>query len=1286
MNQPNEALDDALSKATADAVARSQEEVSKLSRRVASVLAQLGKTADFALSQRLPDAEGDVAQTLADILNDKRRLILDLVNRQKNALSTFNIVLFGRTGAGKSSLITAFTRGNGSIVSQGESDWTTDVQPLAWNACLIYDTPGINGWGRNNSRKDLEARARKAVEVADFVLVCFDSQSQQADEFAKFAAWVSEYRKPVIAVLNPRNAMWRMPGRVSAPMARGNLSRAVSEHATNIRDELSRLGVNDVPVVAVSSKRAVFARASMPFEGPDLESLTKQRNLYSCDSLEQWSNYPRLEDLLVSVITDAAVDIRLGSLNDQLRGVFSSLRRAIDEIRHESILGAESLERNILEPMLALVGYPALDDSDRRKTLAVDDVDLLTELEQIRGGRFQAPQEGEYAQQISLMLGTTLGNLCHASLSKADRIVRVAFERRKKLSSEDVRAECFDEKEIIEQAQSVLVRGLRFLQAKARLTLSDAKLEMDIRLQGCTIDGDAGSGWKYSAWAIKGGGVLAGVIGALGSFAAINAWNPFGWAAGAAAAIGLAGAVAASFFGWGGQKARDQAEREHLEGRRRATAELHQLIYKAYSGVREEVLAQSEFVLLSATRDLLFPAVRNALSLRLVAQKCATVIETINEQSESLDVSRNAQLLVWEIAQNREREMFSQRPNAGALYWLGEDWIEDPHGLTLTQGGSIAGRARTYELNVFEKLFLGMRGFLSRFTRDLTLPDSLAWLNDVQQACARYPGDEDVLKTLVDYSRSGRPRIHVIGDYNTGKSSFIKRLLLDAGLPVPDTLKVAGKPLTDVSHTYDIDGVDLIDSPGFQSSHHVHTQEAWAALADASIVIFLLQPNLIVGDDSPLRTVISGDYGKGIVDKRDSTYFIVNRSDELGVDPELSPDVYLKLVERKGVELRQALASRSVNVDERQIFFMSSDPYGLVGDRSDADASAFDPYRNWDGFTPFMMELRALRQGLSVSGIAHSILHGGIHRLWQQILVLRSELEQMRRQTTELEQLKLLILECIDQGDRLGENYRFRLRSLVHNKANALKQSMLSERDPVKLKAKAEHLHNWWNDPELEADIIDWQTMFSKDLERWQHLSNERISRRIESVTFRHAFKREQPRGEKVNDAKGKGWAFEIFDKVGRSFGGATRDVVYSIGKSLGFKFRPWGAVKLAKTFAKAGAVIAVIGVVVDFAFIFVDEKRVAEREAARKALADSLDKSSDQLIEILTEGTDDAPGFIRGKDELVGRFRECDEALGRDILILSQQYETTSERVDVYRSLCSRGLILLGKNGDELE
>lgn len=1286
MNDPHNQANDRLSEAAADAVAQSQEAVARLSRRVASVLAQMSKTAEFAISQRIPGPEGEVAQRLSDILTEKRIQILDLVERQRNALSTFNIVLFGRTGAGKSSLITAFTRGDGSAISQGESDWTTDVEPLSWNACLIYDTPGINGWGRGNSRLDLEGRARKAVEIADFVLVCFDSQSQQADEFAKFAAWVNQYRKPVIAVINPRNAMWRMPSRVPAAMARVNLSRAVSEHVTNIRNELSRLGVNNVPVVAASTKRAVFARASMPFKGPDLESLGKLREAYGCAKLEEWSNYLRLEDLMVSTISQEAVAIRLGSLNDQLRGVFTGLEHTIEGVRIESLQGADLLESSLLEPMLKLVGYPAPDDYERRHLLVLDDVDLLDALERIRGGKFQAPSEGQYAEQVSLMLGTAIGSLCQSSLRKADTIIRDAFDRRQILSEDRVRAGCFDESLIAKEMQAVLDKSLRFLQANACLSLNDAKLELAILMRGCSIDGDAGSGWKYSAWAIKGGGVLAGALGALGSFAAINAWNPFGWAAGAAAGVALIGGIAATFLGWGGSSARTKAEREHLESRRKATAKLHELIYAAYGGVKQEVLIQSKKVLLTATHDLLLPALRNALSLRRITERCTTVQAAIAQQSQSLAPPRNAQCLVWDIAQRRERQIFGPRANASALYWLGEDWINDPHNLEHEQSIAKADRAKPYNSGLFEKLFCGMRGFLDRYNRDLTLKAAQDWLSEAQQICAQHPHDGKVLESLTNFAHLGKPRIHVIGDYNTGKSSFIKRLLLDAGLAVPETLVVAGKPLTDTTHTYDIDGVVLVDSPGFQSGYHSHTEEAWAALAEASVVIFLLQPNLILGDDSPLRTAIAGDFSKGIVDKRDSTYFIVNRSDELGADPELSPEVFIKLVERKRVELCQALTSRSINIDDGQIFFMSSDPYGLVGDRSDADASAFDPYREWDGFTPLMEELRAVRQGWSASGIARSILHGGIHRLWQRVRERRSDMDLQRRQVIELGQLRVLIGQCVEKGGQLGDSYLLKLRSLVRNRAEILKQAVLAESDPTKIKIRVEQLQNWWKDPQLVVDVEQWQKAFSEELENWQRTSAERISRRVASVSFRQAFAGEQQKSGKFDDAKGKGWAFEIFDKVGRSMGGATRDIVYGIGKSFGFKFKPWGAVKLAKNFAKAGAVIAVVGVVVDFAFIFVDEHRSKERERARKELADSLDESSEQLISILTEGTEENPGLMHGKDELVASFLAFDKDLESDIEEVNQLIHATSEQVDSYRKLCRTGLILLGKNGDELE
>jgi len=1282
----NDQVNDKLQQATAAAVNQSQAELARLNQRLASVLAQMSKTADFAIKQQVEGAEGEIAQRLADLLASKRQQLLDLIKRQKAALGTFNIVLFGRTGAGKSSLITAFTRTDGSAVSQGESDWTTEVEPLAWHACRIYDTPGINGWGRRNCRDDLEARARQAVEVADFVLVCFDSQSQQADEFAKFAAWVNQYRKPVIAVLNPRNAVWRQPCRVGTGTGRANLSRAVSEHATNIRDELARLGLSSVPVVAISSKRAVFARASLPYKGPDLETLVKHREEYGCEKLEVWSNYGRLEDLLILAIAEGAVELRLGALNDQLRGVFTGLLRSITQVRDEALAAAEAIERTLLEPMLRLVGYPSTEAPERRERLVVDGVDLLELLEQHRGGQFQAPSEGQYAEQVVLRLDTAIRSLRETSLRQADDCIHEAFERGETHKETDVRDRCFNEAHITQEIQAVYDDALAFLQASARLALNDAKLDLALRIQSCAIDGSAGDGWKYSAWAIKGGGVLAGAVGALGGLAAANFWNPLGWGAGAAAVAILAGGVAATLLGWGGGAARKEAERVRLESRRRTAAALHEQIYDAYARIKNDVLTHAAKVLLQATESLLLPPVRNALSLRRVAKSCARVQAILTEQLQSLESTRDAQSLVWEVARQRERHEFPQQANAAALYWLGEDWIDDSEGLTSAQGSVNAGRTRAYDLGFFDALFFGMRGFLGRFVQDVTFEAAKTWLAESMQLAAQDPPGKRALKPLVDLASEGKPRIHLVGDYNTGKSSFIKRLLLDAGLPVPSNLKVAAKPMTDTVHAYDWNGVLLVDSPGFQSSHETHTHQAWDALANASAVIFLLQPNLILGDDLPLRTVIHGDSARGIVDKQDSTYFIVNRSDELGVDPELSPELYAQLVERKRVELRQALASRAIHSSDDRIFFMASDPYGLVGDRVDADAMAFDPYRAWDGFRPFMEALRAVRQDLLASGPARSILQGGVYRLWQHALSIQRDIDQQRRQIEELEQLRHIVEQCVAEGDQIGSRYLLTLQTLAHEQAQDLKQALLAEQDPARLKIRAEQLQSWWEDPELKVRLDHWQQEFSEALEGWQRKSNERIARRVGSVAFRQAFPGAQQGPGGFNDAKGKGWVFEVFDKVGRSMSGATRDVVYGIGKSLGFKFRPWGAVNLAKTLTKVGAVMGVVGVAADVAFIFIEEKRQGDREKARQNLAKFLDRSEQELIVSVSQGSDDNPGLFQGKNDLVASLTAFDGELANEQTALKQKAAAAEEQVEAYRAQCDKALALLGKKGDELE
>ena len=204
----------ALEAAVAAALRSSSEEMERLtlivaeaeSRQATAVLGLDGTTSR-------ESASGDAfADLLAGIVGELKGRLHDI----RRVSSTFNIAFFGRTGAGKSTLLSALGRLSGELVSDGRSDFTTEVQPLDWHGCRLYDTPGINGWGRTRSQPDLEESAREAVEIADVVLLCFDSQSQQASEFRKVAEWVRADRKPAIAVLNMRNTMWRHPAVGSA--------------------------------------------------------------------------------------------------------------------------------------------------------------------------------------------------------------------------------------------------------------------------------------------------------------------------------------------------------------------------------------------------------------------------------------------------------------------------------------------------------------------------------------------------------------------------------------------------------------------------------------------------------------------------------------------------------------------------------------------------------------------------------------------------------------------------------------------------------------------------------------------------------------------------------------------------------------------------------------------------------------------------------------------------------------------------------------------------------------
>src|SRR5690606_34074670 len=101
--------------------------------------------------------------------------------------------------------------------------------------------------------------------------------------------------------------------------ARKNLSRAVRQHASNIRDELSAIGLAGTPVVAISAQRALDARAAHPYAGPDARNHADRRQQLGVDYLDRWSNLPALEDLLTATVSTGGSQLRLRILREGLR-------------------------------------------------------------------------------------------------------------------------------------------------------------------------------------------------------------------------------------------------------------------------------------------------------------------------------------------------------------------------------------------------------------------------------------------------------------------------------------------------------------------------------------------------------------------------------------------------------------------------------------------------------------------------------------------------------------------------------------------------------------------------------------------------------------------------------------------------------------------------------------------------------------------------------------------------------------------------------------------------------
>lgn len=1153
-------------------------------------------------------------------------VVADLTNGladSRRAASTFNIAFFGRTGAGKSTLLSALGGLSGELVSDGRSDFTTDVQPLDWQGCRLYDTPGINGWGRTRSRAELEETARKTVEVADVVLLCFDSQSQQASEFRKVANWVRDYRKPVLAVLNVRNAMWRNPARVASLAQRNGLSRTARQHADNIASELEAIGLTGVPIVAIQSKRALFARAATPFVGPAASELEADRSAYGREYLDRWSNLPVLEQLIALCIAEGAADLRLSALREGLQAGLRQWADEIDRAAVEQQARGLAVER-VVADWLTVLGYP--EESWRGalpRSRAGDD--LLAELEEARGEPFGASVSGRLEGHVRHLLKSHVYPLRVKALRAAEELIIDAFDNNRSVSDSEFERRVYDFTSIAKIIYTVSRQAGDFVTDSLKLSGLNAEIDVaEIDRAAAEVRGDTGAVRRHMATLLRTSGLLAGSAGAvLGIIALTNFWNPAGWVA-AVVLVGLGSvSTALNFLA---RRTSTSAEGKRVGARAAAVAAARTAVHTYFDKCETEQLQK----ILSAARTLASPGLEELLKDAIHTRRgCGSLIDEIEWLRDQAD-RQPPTASPSEVIQRANQQVHllntaTATPGLSALL-LGEDWIVDESEseapvATSVENREILQRAAREDRIAFSE-------YVTEAASRAVPPNVADWINTV--ATSPHLDDEGRIDAqAAEALMAERPVVVVMGDYSAGKTSLIKRLLAEVGAPTPSDLHIAAGPATAATRSYAFGSLDLVDVPGFQSGHSAHDEQAAEAARNAALAIVVLHVNLLIGDTAGLDRLLRGD--DQVVGKLTRSIFVIGRIDEAGADPRISARDFIVRRQRKAEELLTILRSSGITADPSQVLALAADPNGLVGDRTPVTREDYpNDARDWDGVATLCGPLLALGS----SELLHLGAAAALDRMRSGLAAasyrLVSEIDDLAAATVLGARMERLVEASLAELRLIELSIEGRTKRVVEDHANEVVAEALGARSE-QIDAMSRRLATWWEDPRLGSALEILNGEVGRELDEWSRRHASEYDRELKRFEYESTTASQNGRHALAGGVHAAAVGAKHVGAVVKAVG--NRDAVYAIVKAFGGKFKPWGAVKLGAKVAKVGAVLGVVAVGFDVVDWAMDAGKESKREDARKSAAKLIRATTYDVVRQILDGEDGPMQYAREQE-----------------------------------------------------
>ncbi|SIM53579.1 GTPase [Micromonospora cremea] len=283
-------------------------------------------------------------------------------------------------------------------------------------------------------------------------------------------------------------------------------------------------------------------------------------------------------------------------------------------------------------------------------------------------------------------------------------------------------------------------------------------------------------------------------------------------------------------------------------------------------------------------------------------------------------------------------------------------------------------------------------------------------------------------------------RITVAGPYNTGKSSLLKRLLVDAGATVPGWLTASARRETFLAEAVAAGDITYVDTPGLDSGEGSHDAAAAHAIALTDALVLLIGPQLVLNDVERAAALVEGTFlaaAGGAVFPPGALLLVIARGDTMGTDPVDGPEGYRQLCERKRAQLHSALQRALPGRLLPEIVVIAADSSGAQARRAQPQPAAYDRSRPWDGvgaLSSALAGLSARRSELRTAAAARHWRHladAAITEAGIEIERLTAEVDGRRALTEQLAALR-------HELDTADASARTRLQSLIVRELTAV--------------------------------------------------------------------------------------------------------------------------------------------------------------------------------------------------------------------------------------------------------